>query len=163
MGAAHTICAVGRQEICVIIRMQPFPFVIADVDCPPHWKGSLRMFGQTTKRVFLGLIVASFAIPIGLMLWNPLWGAIALIIGVPIATRCLLLVRSIQREGTLRDQQALFTKQNRATTIYVSLVDATGTALPSDIAAAKLAAAHATAGPRDIVIGVRHPLPPTEP
>ena len=117
------------------------------------------MFGHTSKTFFLTLIVLSFLVPIVLMFWNVQYGAVALVLGLAIAWRGLRLVRMIQMQGTLQDQQALQVKRNQAQTIFVQLIDADGNDLAPEIAEAKLGAARLQAGPRDMVIGVRRKVP----
>ena len=117
------------------------------------------MFGRTSKTFFLALIALSFLVPIALMFWNIQYGAVTMVLGLAIAWRALRLVRMIQMQGTLQDQQALQVKRNQAQTIFVQLIDENGNDLAPEIAEAKLAAAHLQAGPRDMVIGVRRKVP----
>jgi hypothetical protein len=119
-------------------------------------KGSDQMFGQHGKTFFLTLIALSLLVPLALMVWNPQIGAIAFLCGLATAARCIGLIRTLQVEGSLHDQHALYASANQAQTIFVQLIDEDGNDLTPEVAEAKLAAAQLQAGPRDMVVGVRH-------
>lgn len=117
------------------------------------------MFGSFGKRFFLSMIPVSLFVPVLIMLWHPQIGLVAFLIGAMIAMQCVQVVRAIHIEGALGDQQALVRRQNQAQTIFVQLTDDAGNDLAPDLVQAKLAAAQQQAGPRDMVVGVRHKVP----
>jgi hypothetical protein len=117
------------------------------------------MFGQRSKAFFLSLISFVTFGPIVLMIfWDATIGVIILFLGLGISFRCLHLVRAIQTEGAVADQEALFAKHDRANVVYVSLLDTQGQPLDAAAARARIAAAEAQAGPRDTIIGVHRHL-----
>ncbi|HEY0607093.1 MAG TPA: hypothetical protein VGD58_29510 [Herpetosiphonaceae bacterium] len=119
-------------------------------------KGFDHMFGQYGKTFFQTMIVLGLLVPLAVMVWNPQIGAIAFLAGLTISGRCVRMLRTLQVEGSMQDQHATQAKTNQAQTIFVQLIDEDGNDLAPEIAEAKLAAAQLQAGPRDMVVGVRH-------
>jgi hypothetical protein len=113
------------------------------------------MFGSRSKAFFLGLMAISIGGPLLLILWNPQVGGILMLLGLVIAARCINLIRSMHMTNSVDDTTVLMARQNRARTIFVSLLDEQGQPLPTEIAQARLATAYQDAGPRDTVIGVQ--------
>ena len=117
------------------------------------------MFGQHSKRFFLGVLVAAIVGPIAIMLWKPQIGGLLFLLGLAIAARCIYLIRMIHTEGAQQDQAQLYSRRDRGQTIFVQLVDDHGNDLDPATAEARLAAANLRAGPRDMVVGVRRKVP----
>jgi hypothetical protein len=117
------------------------------------------MFGQQSKRFFIGVLVVAIVGPIAIMLWKPQIGGLLFLLGLFVAARCLYLIRTITTEGARQDQAQLYSRRDRGQTIFVQLIDNDGNDLDPATAQARLAAANLRAGPRDTVIGVRRKVP----
>ena len=119
------------------------------------------MFKRHGTSFYITLIVVCLLAPFALLLWDRQLGFFACVIGIPIATRGLRLLRTIHLERTLQSLQVPQAKLNQAQTKLVQLIDENGNELEPEVAQTRLAAARLQAGPRDMVIGVRRKVTET--
>jgi flagellar hook-basal body complex protein FliE len=111
------------------------------------------MYGQRSKRFFMGMIAFSLIGPLVLLFWNPEVGGILLLLSFIVTSRCLRLLRMAADTSETEEQRQ--SQDNRGQTVFVQLVDDQGNDLEPTQVQARIAAAQLTAGPRDLVIGVR--------
>ncbi len=116
------------------------------------------MSDRVERRLLLGLIGLVIFGPVAVMMWNLRLGVVLLLLGLIVAYQGSRMLRALNAEGAVQDQQYLYSRRDRGRTIYVELVDDDGNELQPSVAEQRLAEARLNAGPRDTVIGVRRKL-----
>ena len=110
------------------------------------------------RRMQLAIVAFTLLGPLVMAVWSPEWAAIFLLLGLIVALRALRVLRATALEDLGDDpslQRMHHLQGERGRTVWVSLLDDNGQPLDAAAAERKLAQARATAGPRDMVVGVR--------
>ncbi|KAB8141556.1 hypothetical protein F8S13_19330 [Chloroflexia bacterium SDU3-3] len=111
-----------------------------------------------STRVVVAFALVCVAVPLIVMIWQPVLGLLLLPMALLVAARSWYLHRRwVDAEGRKQHSRAQV-KANQANIIYVQVVDDQGNDLPPAVARAKLEAAHMEAGPRDTVLPARRKL-----